>query len=99
MVKKIKYLRLNLNCLVLGNVKRSGQTEVNFVDPRPIEGIVADAWDRAGTSNTQGRVARRFIDRAVVQGVVSVRAATKEINTGARASQQTRIGSSGIKLH
>jgi hypothetical protein len=28
-----------------------------------------------------------------------VRAATKEINTGARASQQTRIGSSGIKLH
>src|ERR1700731_1407043 len=70
MVEQVEHLGFNPDCLMLGDVKRTGQPEINFVDPGPVEGIVSDSRHRAGASNSNSGVARRLVDRTIVEGVV-----------------------------
>ena len=45
MVKQIKHLGLELDHVVLGNVEGSGQSKINFINPRAIKRIVTNSGD------------------------------------------------------
>ena len=70
-IEQIENLRLNLDGLSLGNMESAGQPEINFVNPRTVERIVAHSRNGTGARDSQSGVARRLIDSAVVDRVIS----------------------------
>src|ERR1700680_4999549 len=99
MVKQIKHLSLQLDLIMLGNVKRSGQSKINFINQRAINSIVTSAGHATRAGETGSGVPCRFDNRTVIQGVISTGAAICKIRAGTGARKHPRIRSAGIELH
>ena len=84
-IEQIEHLRLNLDGLSLGNMESAGQAEINFVNPRTVERIVAHSRNGTGARDSQSGVVRRFVDSAIVDRVVSTGAAIRQIGASAGA--------------
>lgn len=69
MVEQIENLRLNLDILLLGDAECPGQAEIDFINPRTVEGVVTLAGDWAGTGNPGGGIACSFVNGSVVDEV------------------------------
>ena len=99
MVKQIKHLGLKLNHVMLGNVKGSGQSKINFINPRAIKRVVTNSRHRTGAGETCSGVPCRFVNRTVIKGIISTGAAICKIRAGTGARKQPCIWSAGIELH
>jgi hypothetical protein len=64
-VKQVEHLGLEPDTLALSDVKRPGQSKVNFVDPWAIERVVPDARHRGGAGDACGCVADRYLFTAI----------------------------------
>ena len=98
MIQQVERLYFNSDAVPLGEVKRSGYSQVDLIDPGSIERIQVQRRTRTVAARDPSRsVTRRLIQGAVIESVTT--AAGAGIYACTSGIQQACVWPTGVELH